>query len=199
MRRTRESGASLVEALVGVALLAIAVLAAAPAVAHLRDAGRAGSAARSLAAKLREQRFRSIALRKTCGVYFEKLADGWVWREVVDGNGNGLRTAEIRSGIDRTVAGPHRIESLVSRARLGFPPGGSFPEIPPGAGSIPNTTDPVQFGASDVVSFTPLGGSSSGTLYLTDGGAGLSAVVVYGPTVRVRVLRYDPVERTWVD
>jgi hypothetical protein len=198
LRLHGSTGASLAEALVVTALAAAAVLSAAPAVAHLRDAGRAGSAARSLAAQLREQRFRSIGERKACGLWFEKLAEGWRYREVVDGNGNGLRTAEIRSGVDRTVAGPFRVESLVAGARLGFPPGGPFPEVPPGTGSIPNTADPVQFGSSDVVSFTPLGGSSSGTLYFTDGATALSAVVVYGPTVRVRVLRFDPRERAWV-
>jgi hypothetical protein len=197
--RAVESGASLVEALVAMGVVAAVLLAAAPAVAQLRDAGRAGAAGRALAAKLREQRFRSVALRRSCGIHFERLSEGWVWREVRDGNGNGLRTAEIRSGTDPTVSGPHRVESLVSRARLGFPAGGPFPEIPPGTGTIANTDDPVQFGASDIVSFSPLGGSSSGTLYLTDGGALLTAVVVYGPTVRVRVLRYDPRERTWVD
>ena len=197
MRGARSTGASLAEALVVTALLAVVALAAAPAVARLREAGRTGSAARSLAAKLREQRFRSIARRRACGIHFEQLSEGWVFREVVDGNGNGLRTAEIRSGTDPTVAGPHRVESLVTGARLGLPPGGPFPEIPPATGSIPASADPVQFGASDVVSFTPLGASSSGTLYLTDGASALSAIVVYGPTARIRVLRYDPAEAAW--
>jgi len=197
LRRSGSSGASLAEALVVTALLAAAALAAAPAVARLREAGRAGSAARSLAAKLREQRFRGIAQRRACGLHFEKLSEGWVFREVVDGNGNGLRTAEIRSGADPTVAGPFRVEGLVTGARLGLPPGGPFPEIPPATGSIPSSADPVQFGASDVVSFSPLGASSSGTLYVTDGASALSAIVVYGPTARIRVLRYEPSEGAW--
>jgi hypothetical protein len=191
-----DRGASVAEVTVSVALLAAVLLAAAPAVAHLRDAGRAGSAARALATMLEAQRFKSVAARSTRGLYFESVAGVWTWREVADGNGNGLRTAEIRSGVDPTLGAVHRIDELVERVRLGFPEGGSYPEIPPGTGTI-RTSDPVQFGVSDIVSFSPLGSSSSGTLYLTDGGTALAAVVLYGPTVRVRVFRFDPMEKRW--
>lgn len=198
MRARRDSGISLPEVLVASALACATLLAAAPAAARLRDAGRAGSVARSLASAFRAQRFRSVAKRRACGLYFEKIGDGWLVSDVEDGNGNGLRTSEIRSGADRTVVGPYRLESLGARVHPGFPRGGPFPEIPPGTGSLPSDADPIQFGSSDIVSFSPLGSSSSGTVYLTDGVAGLSAVVVYGPTVRVRVLRYDPQENRWV-
>jgi hypothetical protein len=183
--------------LAGLALASIAVLMAAPAVAHLRDAGRAAAAARHVAVMFQAQRWKSVTQARTRGWFFERLGGAWTWSEVEDGNGNGLRTAEVRSGTDRTVGSPHRLDEIVRHVRLGFPPGGPFPVIPPGSGNIADTADPVQFGVSDIVSFTPLGSSSSGTLYLTDGREGLYAVVLYGPTVRVRVWRYDPRERKW--
>jgi hypothetical protein len=55
----------------------------------------------------------------------------------------------------------------------------------------------VQFGRSDVVSFSPRGASSSGTLYVTDGKDALYAVVVFGPTVRLRVWRFLRREHRW--
>jgi hypothetical protein len=116
---------------------------------------------------------------------------------VEDGNGNGLRTAEIRRGVDPTISGPHHLQDRVEDVRLGFPPGGPFPRIPPRAGNIVDTDDPVQFGRSDIVAFSPLGRSSSGTLYITDGRRGLFGIVLFGPSTRVRVWRYDTVGGKW--
>jgi hypothetical protein len=128
---------------------------------------------------------------------FSRDGRGWSWYEVEDGNGNGLRTREIRRGTDRTLSGPHRMEDHDSRIKLGFPPGGPFPKIPPGTGWIDGTDDPIRFGRSDLVSFTPLGTGSSGTLYVTDGARQLLGVVLFGPTCRVRVWRFDWEERRW--
>ena len=116
---------------------------------------------------------------------------------VEDGNGNGLRTAEVRRGVDPTVSGPHHLQDQVEDVRLGFPPGGPFPRIPPRTGNIVDTDDPVQFGRSDIVAFSPLGRSSSGTLYVTDGRRGLFAIVLFGPATRARVWRYDSVGGKW--
>ena len=49
----------------------------------------------------------------------------------------------------------------------------------------------------DLVSFGPEGSASSGTLYVTDGRRGLFAVVLFGPTARLRVWRFNPEERRW--
>jgi hypothetical protein len=55
----------------------------------------------------------------------------------------------------------------------------------------------VRFGRSTIVSFGPTGSASSGTVYVTDGLQGLYAVVLFGPTARLRVWRFDPVEGRW--
>ena len=91
---------------------------------------------------------------------------------------------------------PHRLEDRVSGIRPGFPGDGPFPRIS-GPGTISNLDDPVQFGASNLISFSPLGRSSSGTLYLTDGRQQLYGVVLFGPTTRVRVWRYDARAGRW--
>jgi hypothetical protein len=81
--------------------------------------------------------------------------------------------------------------------RLGFPSDGPFTSPPPARDPIEQLEDPVKFGRSNIVSFSPLGRSSSGTLYLDDGAGGLWAVVVFGPTVRVRIWRWDGAMRRW--
>ena len=89
------------------------------------------------------------------------------------------------------------LERQVPDVRLGLPPGGPYPEAPPGTGRLVAGDDPVRFGRSDLVSFSPVGSASSGTLYVTDGRDGLFAIVLYGPTSRLRVWRFRPLERRW--
>lgn len=195
MDRQRGITAAELVAVVGIASLMLVV--AVPAAAYVRERGRAAAGARFMATSFQAERWKSVARRKARGFAFERAGGGWVYRLVEDGNGNGVRTSDIRRGVDRVLSGPHRLEQLVEGVRPGFPPGGPFPKIPPETGWIADTDDPVQFGSSDLVSFTPIGSSSSGTLYLTDGRDALYAVVLFGPTVRVRVWRYDPRTGRW--
>jgi type II secretory pathway pseudopilin PulG len=196
--RSRQAGWSLLELLVAATLGILVLGAVLPAAAYLRDVGRAQAAARHIVQTLQAVRWESVSRGTYRGLLFEPDEEGvWTWRRVEDGNGNGLRTAEIRSGVDRTLSAPRRIEADAPGARLGFPPLERIPEIPPRAGSLDPDADPVQFGRSHLVSFSPLGRSSSGTLYLTDGRRALYAVVVYGPTGRVRVWSYDAAAGRW--
>ncbi len=190
-------GYTLAELLATLAIVAMAVAVTLPAAAMLRDGGRAAAGARTMATLLSAQRWKSVAGHRTRGLQFRKIGDGWSWREVADGNGNGLRTAEIHRGIDPVLSSDVSLERQVEDVRLGFPPGGPFPEAPPGTGSLGAGDDPVRFGRSDLVSFSPVGSASSGTIYVTDGRSALFAIVLFGPTARLRVWRYLKRERRW--
>jgi hypothetical protein len=187
--RACSAGASLVEALVVLAIAAAGIAVAAPAAATLRTAGRGAAAARDLALELQAARWKAVTLSRAHGLLFERDAAGWHWRLARDGNGNGMRTAEIRSGVDPTVRRERRLGDRVAQVRLGLPDGVAVPRIPPGTGLL-DPQDPVQFGVSDLVAFGQVGGTSSGTIYLTDG-AGAWGVVLFGPSCRVRVWRWD--------
>jgi len=187
--RGRAAGASLVEVLAVLAIAAAGIAIAAPAAATLRTAGRGTAAARQLALELQAARWRAVARARPHGLLFEQDARGWTFRLALDGNGNGMRTQEIRSGTDPTVLPPRRLEDLVAHVHLGLPAGAAVPRIPPNTGWL-DPADPVQFGASDLVAFGAVGGTSSGTIYLTDG-TDAWGVVLFGPSCRVRVWRWD--------
>lgn len=191
-------GMTLAEALVALAILAAMIAVGLPAAAELRQAGRAAAAARHIATTFSAERWRAVARCRSGGLLFERSADGWTWLEIEDGNGNGLRTAEVRSGVDRARGPRVRLASIVPGVTLGFPPGGPYVEAPPGDAALREGDDPVRFGRSDIVSFSPDGRSSSGTLYLTDGRDRLYAVVLFGPTARVRVWRWDRKGARWI-
>lgn len=193
----RATGTTLPELLAALALLALGLAVAVPSLASLRNAGRAGAGARHMASLFHDLRWQAVSLGRYRGLFFDEDARGWRWRVVEDGNGNGLRTAEVRDGTDPVLSGPHRLSDRVEHVRLGFPGEGPFPRIPPKRGSLSDLSDPVKFGRSNLVSFSPIGGSSSGTLYVTDGVDGLYGVVLFGPSTRTRVWRFDPVQRRW--
>jgi len=190
-------GYTLAELLAVLAIVAMAVAVALPAAATLRDGGRAAAGARMMATILSAQRWKSVAGHRIRGLQFRNVAGGWSWREVADGNGNGLRTAEIGRGIDPVLTVDDALERKIPDVTLGFPPGGPFPEAPPGTDTLVAGDDPVRFGRSDLVSFTPVGSASSGTIYVTDRRHALFAVVLFGPTARLRVWRFIPEERRW--
>ncbi|HEX5044921.1 MAG TPA: hypothetical protein VFV75_18650 [Candidatus Polarisedimenticolaceae bacterium] len=187
--KAHTTGASLVEVLAVLAIAAAGLAIAGPAAATLRTAGRGTAAARQLALELQAARWRAVARARPHGLLFERDARGWSFRLALDGNGNGMRTQEVRSGTDPTVLPPRRLEDLVEHVRLGLPAGPAVPRIPPGTGTL-DPDDPVQFGVSDLVAFGAVGGTSSGTIYLTDG-ADAWGVVLFGPSCRVRVWHWD--------
>ena len=193
----RALGFSLVELLAALTLLGLVVVLGFPAAADRLADSRASAAAREMALLLQSLRWRAVASSASHGVLFVRTGSRWSWLLVRDGNGNGLSTAEVRSGIDLTLSGPHRFGDVVAGIVPGFPPAPRIPNIPPRSGAISNLTDPVQFGSSDLVSFSPLGSASSGTIYLTDRKHALRAVVLFGPTGRVRVWRLDTREGRW--
>jgi len=194
---TASRGYTLAELLAVLAIVAMAVAVTLPAAAMLRDGGRAAAGARTMATLLSAQRWKSVAGHRVRGLQFRKVGSGWSWREVLDGNGNGLRTAELTRGVDPVVSNDERLERLVTDVTLGIPPGGPYPEAPPGTDVLTAADDPVRFGRSDLISFSPVGAASSGTIYVTDGRGGLFAVVLFGPTARLRVWRFRPEVRRW--
>ena len=180
------------------AIVAMAVAVALPAAAMLRDGGRAAAGARTMATLLSAQRWKSVAgaPRPRAAVPQGRRAGGRGARSPTE-TGTGCApprslAASIRSS-SRTTPWSARSQDVT----LGIPPGGPYPEAPPGTDMLSAADDPVRFGRSDLVSFSPVGSASSGTIYVTDGRRGLFAVVLFGPTARLRVWRFSPEERRW--
>jgi len=190
-------GFTLLETLVVVVLTGLILAALGPALAQARGSAVTVAGARYLAVTLAALHWKSVAEGRAHGLYFSKDEQGWNWVEVRDGNGNGLRAAEVRDGTDERLGRARRLEEVASGVALGFPEGGPFPEIPPKRGWIDDLDDPIRIGNTPVLSFSPLGTSSSGTLYVTDRKTRLFAVVLYGRTAKLRVWRYSAAGRAW--
>lgn len=184
---SRQTGLCLPEILVAVVVLTLAAAAAVPALDGVRRRGRLAAAARGLAMTYQALRWRSVAESRAHAVAFETGGAAPVWRIVRDGDGDGVRRADIRDGIDTVLSGPHRPLDHDGSIRVGVAGPGPWPGVPP-SGAPPDPDDPVRFGVADLASFSPAGSATSGTVFLTDGRETM-AVVLYGPTARVRVWR----------
>jgi Tfp pilus assembly protein FimT len=172
-----DTGATLIELLFALGLFLVLSAMAVPQVLAGLDRARARAAARFVAARLAFARAEAVARAATVALRFSPILDGSTFFLYVDGNGNGVRSAEIDSGRDTVLDGP------VSLSRV-------FPGV---------SIESVSFGTSGIVSFTPVGTATAGTIYLRGREGVRYAVRVFGTTGRTRVLRYDPVTRTFVE
>lgn len=184
MAKKCERGHTLLEALLVLGLLGALTLVGIPALrAATTQARIVGVADRFQSDFLLA---RSIAVRagRQTAIRFEVQDGLWHVSTYSDGNGNGVRSEDILSGRDQRIAGPRRLDSGAPEVRIGINPG--VPEPPPGRGIL-GTSDPIRFGRSNMVSFSPLGTATPGTFYLAT--AGVQAAVRVAPaSARVRLL-----------
>jgi type II secretory pathway pseudopilin PulG len=179
-----------VEVMMALGIAALTMAMSAPVLAGAADAGRAREAAQFLASQCRLARMEAIARNTTSSLVFDWISARWRFRRCVDGNGNGMRRADITSGRD-TCAASAELSELFSGVRIDVPPG--LPDPDGGA----TTNGAVRFGSGDIASFSPAGTASAGTVYLRSTGGAQYAIRIAGPTGRARVLKYDGVSRSW--
>ncbi len=179
------SGYTLIDLLFASALIAIVSAIAVPQSLAGVDRARAASAARYLASRMAVARSQAVMRSAHVALWFDEDPSGITFRMFVDGNRNGVRTSDIASDVDPPLDAPARLSDL-------FP--GVAIAMSGGAGS-----DPLRIGSSNLLSFTPLGTASPGSVYVRGRDGSQFAIRVLGATGRVRVQRYVPRTLTWVD
>ena len=200
--RTRGSGPLLFQAGFTAAelatVLALAGTLVATAAASMRHLS-AVVAVRSGAGEVRSMLYRARAFAITraryVGVKFRKNGDRYEWTLYGDGNRNGIRTAEITKGIDRPIG--IAIPWGRKDVRPGIMTGTAVPDPGSLGRKLDRVDDPIRFNASDICSFSPLGESTPGSIYLWDGHDRMAVVRVLGRAAKVRTLYYRRGERGW--
>jgi hypothetical protein len=109
-----------------------------------------------------------------------------------DGNRNGVRSADIDGGIDRPIRTAERVEQQCPGVTFALDDLARSVD-----GESPAEASAIQLGRSRMVSFSPFGTSSSGTVYLRGRGHRQFAVRVLGPTGRIRTLEYNFSTASW--
>ena len=191
MRPGGTSGYSLIELLLVIAAATTFASLALPLTSVSTDAGKARQAASFVATRLRLARQQAVARTTTVGLVFDMVNGRWSVRACADGNNNGVRRADIGSGVDRCLEGPHDLETMFPGVRV------AVDSSLDGPAGEPPSPDAVRFGASDIASFSSSGSCTAGSLFLRSSHGVQYAVRVAGVTGRTRVLRYNPSAGSW--
>ena len=169
-------------------VLSLVVIVAAIAIPEMLsglDDWRARAAARYVAGEMYYTRAQAVMRSTRVACRFRFDGEEYAFGAFADGNGNGVRTAEIASGTDRRLTADVRLSALFGGVRFGIVPG--VPLIDGGF-----STDPIRLSSGTLLTFSPLGTATSGSLYIRGRRGAQYAVRVFGVTGRTRVFRYLP-------
>jgi prepilin-type N-terminal cleavage/methylation domain-containing protein len=185
-------GYSLIELLVVVALIGLFLLFSGSNWAEMQKQKEFDHFVRETLNLLETCRWKALNVRLYAGAVIQDAGGGIYEAEFYrDGNNNGIRSADILAGIDRRYSGPMRLSRNSDDIRVGIL-NDQVPEIPPKTGNIPAAKDPVKFGKSDIISFSPFGDSSSGTLYMDCiSQQRMYAIVLFGATARLSLWKFS--------
>ncbi|MEM6456007.1 MAG: GspH/FimT family pseudopilin [Acidobacteriota bacterium] len=191
-------GYTLIDILVVMVVAGLLAVLGGPEVMSASRALRLHLASQDVAHTLASARLYAVRYGAHVAVHFQPTGDGGYTVALYrDGDGDGVRNADIRKGVDPLVRGPRRIDHLTSSITFGFPPGPGPRDPDNPRRRIENLDDPIHFNRSNLASFGPRGTATPGTIYLTDGVRRLRAVRLAGHTGKIKMLRYEPDTEIW--
>ncbi len=188
----------MLDTMVTLAVIGLIAVLALPSLFNWASGLRVELAAGEMAGILHLARGYSVRHHSKVAVKFRTGPGGVVTHALYrDGDGDGVRSADIASGVDPEVRPPRRLAHFGRLIRFGFPAG----EAPRDPGDprrrLDRLEDPIRFNRSDLASFNPRGTATPGTIYLTDGRHHLSAVRVNNRSGKISVLHYDRDAEIW--
>jgi hypothetical protein len=190
------AGVSVTELLLWLMLIAYLLLMVVPGVMNLRESVAIRSAVHETTVAFFRARSYAISRGANVGLKFRRNGDRWEWSLYGDGNGNGIRTAEIASGVDRALGVylPWSRNDVMPAIMTGT----RVPDPSTPGRYLDRIDDPIRFNNSDICSFSPVGESTPGSVYLWDSRNRMAVVRVFAQTAKVRVLYYRRGERKWM-
>lgn len=185
--RPRSRGFSLLELLIVLTLMVI-LSTVAVSFAHSRlDQSRAAGAAWYLAGRLTSARMEAVKRSTYVAIRFLEREGRYRFAVFADGNRNGVRTRDIALDVDRRLTPDEGLDQQFPQVAFGICDG--VRAVDPG--ETLNGDDPIQIGRSTLLSFSPDGSATPGTVYIRGRGQAQYAVRVLGATGRTRILRFD--------
>jgi hypothetical protein len=178
-------GFSVIDLVFAAATLCVLCAVAIPQTLTTIERSRGLAAARYLGSRIALARAQAVSRSTTIALRFVEGPQGISISVIQDGNRNGVRGRDIDLQIDRPLDAAVLLSDLFPGVEIALTP------------HIPGS-DPVQLGGSNILSFTPHGTATSGSIYVRGRDGTQWAVRVLGATARSRVLRFVPDTGEWV-
>ena len=187
-------GVALIDIIFTTALCVVMAAVAVPVIGGTLDRERTIIGARYLAAQLHRARLESLRRARAVAVRMEVIDDRTQLRLFEDGNGNGVLQRDIERGIDTPLTPPGWLDDQARDVSLRI--NQQITDVS-GAVALAAGDDPLRIGNTALVTFSPHGSASSGTMYIAAQQGPQMAIRVFGATGRVRVLMFDARTRRW--
>lgn len=191
---TDARGAALIDMVAATALTVVLAAIAVPLATATLDRERAIVGAHNLAGHLNRARLESLRRGVSVAVRIRIADDRTTSQLYVDGNGNGVLQRDIDRGVDVALAPEQSLDDEARGVNLRI--NQAVPDIA-GLTTLRPGDDPLRIGASTLVSFSPLGSATSGTLYVAGRKGPQLAVRVFGATGRIRTLMFSSTTWQW--
>ena len=188
------TGAALIDIVVATSLIVVMAAIAVPVLGGTIERERTVVGAQYLAGQLLRARLESLKRARSVAVRLEVVGDRTTLRLFADGNGNGVLQRDIDRGIDPPLTPPGWLDDQARDISLRV--NQAITDVAGGAPIAPGD-DPLRIGNTALLTFSPLGSATSGTLYIAARRGPQLAIRVFGATGRVRVLTFDARTREW--
>jgi hypothetical protein len=187
-------GYTLIDTLVTAALCTVIGAIAVPIVGGTLERERTIIGTRYLAGQMQRARLESLKRGRAVAVHLQIVGDRTRLRLFVDGDGDGVLQRDVDQGIDPPLTPSEflddRSRDVSLRINQPVTDAGGSGELSPG-------DDPLRIGATALLSFSPLGGATAGTLYVAARRGPQMAIRVFGGTGRIRIMTFDAQVRQW--
>jgi prepilin-type N-terminal cleavage/methylation domain-containing protein len=194
-RKRADAGFTAIELLLSVAIVATLVGMAIPLATSALEDMRVATAARYLAGRIVAARLDAVQRSTRVALRFEPADGDYTFTAYADGNGNGVRTAEVASGIDPALSARDRLSDRFADVQFGLAAG--VPDLD--GTSVTVDSDGVRIGTARILTMGPDGTATAGTLYVRGRGRRAQyAVRVLGATARTRTFQYHWGAREWI-
>jgi hypothetical protein len=191
---TEARGAAFIDIIVALSVCAVMAAIAVPVIGGTLDRERTIIGAQYLARLLQRARLESLKRARPVAVRVEVIGDRTQLRLFADGNGTGVRQHEINLGIDLPLAPVEWLDDQIRDISLRI--NQNVTDVS-GAVMLEPGDDPLRIGNTSLVTFSPVGSATSGTLYVAAHRGPQMAIRVFGATGRVRVLMFDARTGQW--
>jgi type II secretory pathway pseudopilin PulG len=185
------SGFSISEALVVLALLALATAVALPNLSETRRRMDLERLARQVAGDALRARMEALTSCRNVGLVFAELEGRPYYVMVADGNSNGVSRRDFLQNVDRALGPRVWLEFLSAGTRLGVPREWRVPD-PSGDGTL--AEQGLRAGRAAIISFSRFGHATPSSVYFNDGRERVLALRVHGGLGRIRTLLW---QRGW--